>query len=280
MAGANGIKKLYLIDLNQANAPTDLATSAYAGTTASNGLPATGLPAGIVALKKTLFADIGQILNAATPSPFTAINGTNGLPDKLEGYAWGPDLPDGRHLLLATNDNDFSQQAVVGFPNYIFAFAVDPSDVPQFQPQLTLSSSASPLALPVNFSCRATVGTGANVAVAGFVLNGAAGTSQHLLIRAVGPALGQFGVPGVLAQPVLTLANASGGTVATNTGWSSAANAAQIAAAAAATGAFSLPAGSADSALLVNLPPGVYTALVSGANAGTGIALIEVYQVP
>ena len=135
-AGASGIKKLYQIDFNQASAPTDLATSAYPGTTASNGLPTTGTPSGVTALQKSLFADIGTLLRNATSSPFSAINGTNGLPDKIEGYSWGPDLADGRHLLLVTNDNDFVQPggaAGAGFPNYIFAFAVDQSDVPDFQ---------------------------------------------------------------------------------------------------------------------------------------------------
>jgi hypothetical protein len=134
VSGAAGIKKLYEIDLNQATAPTDLATSAYSGTTASNGLPASGVPAGVTPFNKTLFANIGSILNSAPASPF--VPGTGGLPDKIEGYAWGPDLPDGRHLLLATNDNDFAQQSLggpAGFPDYIFAFAVDPSDVPGFQ---------------------------------------------------------------------------------------------------------------------------------------------------
>lgn len=135
-AGAAGIKKLYQFDLNQVTSPTDLTTSAYPGTTVNNGLPTTGTPAGVVPLQKTLFADIGQILRSATPSPFSTVSGTDGLPDKIEGYAWGPDLADGRHLLLATNDNDFVQPggaAGAGFPNYIFAFAVDASDVPDFQ---------------------------------------------------------------------------------------------------------------------------------------------------
>jgi hypothetical protein len=149
VAGANGIKKLYAIDLNQANAPTDLTNTAFSGTTASNGMPATGIPTGVTPLSKTLFANIGQILNSASPSPFSGVDGVNGLPDKIEGYAWGPDLPDGRHLLLATNDNDFAQNGpnpVSGFPNYFFAFAVDSSDVPGFQAE-TIAPEPSGIAL-------------------------------------------------------------------------------------------------------------------------------------
>ena len=280
VAGAAGSKKLYSIDLNQTPAPTDLTGTAFAGTNASNGLPATGIPSGVTVLKKTLFADIGKILNAVTPSIFSAVNGTNGLPDKIEGYAWGPDLPDGRHLLVASNDNDFAQANVTGFPNYFWAFAVDPSDVPGFQPQLSVSSAVSQPVHAVNFSCRANVGTGANVAVVGFVVSGMAGSSEQVLIRADGPALAAFGVSGALAQPMLTLFNSNGSMIASNTVWGTGSNAALVPVAATSVGAFALTAGSADSVLLVNLSPGVYTAQVSGVNSTTGIALVEVYEVP
>lgn len=161
-AGTNGIKKLYMFDLNQATPPTDLTNTSYSGTTATNGLlqaQATSAagntgaytngtpPPGVTPLAKTLFANIGSILNTANTNAIAAtgtgiFSNSNGggaqLPDKIEGYAWGPDLPDGRHLLLATNDNDFTQPggaAGAGYPNYIWAFAVDPSDVPGFQQQ-------------------------------------------------------------------------------------------------------------------------------------------------
>jgi hypothetical protein len=122
-----GKKLLYEIDLDQANAPTDLATSAYSGTTTANGLPVSGTPAGVTALSKTLFADVGQILTAAD----AFVPGTGGLPDKIEGYAWGPTLANGDQLLLATNDNDFAHATVSGFPDYIWAF--DVSGLTDFQ---------------------------------------------------------------------------------------------------------------------------------------------------
>jgi hypothetical protein len=58
-AGSAEIKKLYEFDVDQATPPTDLAGTAFSGTTASNGMPATGTPAGVVPLSKNLFADIG-----------------------------------------------------------------------------------------------------------------------------------------------------------------------------------------------------------------------------
>jgi hypothetical protein len=131
----------------------------------------------------------------------------------------------------------------------------------------------------INISARCYVGTGGNVAIAGFVVSGSA-SADRFLIRAVGPTLSQFSVSGVLAQPVLTLYNSSGTQIATNTGWGTNSNASEISAAFAATGAFILPSGSADSALLLNLAPGSYTAQVSGLNNTTGTALAEVYEVP
>jgi hypothetical protein len=127
----------------------------------------------------------------------------------------------------------------------------------------------------INISSRAVVGTGANVLIAGIVVGGS--TAKTVLIRASGPALAGFGVPGALPDPQLTLSNSSGTAIATNTGW---AGNAQIAATATSVGAFAWNASSADSALLVTLAPGNYTAQISGASGDTGVALIEVYDVP
>jgi hypothetical protein len=146
--GKKGIKLLYAIDIQQDTLPTDLATTAYDGTTKDRGLPGTTIPSGVMPLRKTLFASIGQILLSATPWPFNASSGLDSLPDKLEGYAFGPDLPDGRHLLLVTNDNDFVQPGGVvagaGYPNYVFAFAVDPSDLMGFQSENFGTTGLSP----------------------------------------------------------------------------------------------------------------------------------------
>jgi molybdate-binding protein len=68
--------------------------------------------------------------------------------------------------------------------------------------------------------------------------------------------------------------------VATNTVWQTAANPAEITSVGSVVGAFALESGSADSALVLDLAPGSYTAQVAGANATTGVALVEVYQAP
>ena len=127
----------------------------------------------------------------------------------------------------------------------------------------------------VNISTRVQVGTGGNILIAGFVIGGS--TSETLLIRASGPALVPFGVTGTLPDPQLQLY--SGSTLlGTSNGWFG--NLA-ISNAASEVGAFSWSNPSShDSAILVTLPPGAYTAQVSGASGDTGVALIEVYEVP
>ncbi len=140
-------------------------------------------------------------------------------------------------------------------------------------------AAASPAAARlVNISTRALVGTGGNIVIPGFVIGG--GGTETLLIRADGPALAAFGVSGVLAEPSLTVtAQSTGATLATNTGWGANSNAAQIASLASQVGAFALASGSADSAVLVSLPPGAYTVQVSGVGNTTGVALAEIYEV-
>ncbi|MDP3071751.1 MAG: PQQ-dependent sugar dehydrogenase [Opitutaceae bacterium] len=131
----------------------------------------------------------------------------------------------------------------------------------------------------INTAVRAQVGTGAGILIPGLVVG--PGAAKQVLIRAVGPALGAapFNVPGVLAQPVVTLFSGSQ-AVATNTAWNSAINAAAIRETARAVGAFPLPEGGRDSAILATLPPGPYTIQVAGTAGTTGVALVEIYEVP
>jgi hypothetical protein len=127
-----------------------------------------------------------------------------------------------------------------------------------------------------NISTRAQVGTGANILIPGFTISGTG--METLLIRADGPTLTEFGVTGVLSVPTLSVFDGSGTVIATNTGWGSNADPQLVAAAAVATGAFALAPGSTDCALIVTLPPGSYTAQVSGVGGTTGVALAEIYE--
>ena len=140
-------------------------------------------------------------------------------------------------------------------------------------------ADASPSTL-VNLSCRARVGTGADILIAGFAISG--NESKRVLIRAVGPTLATLGVAGTLADPKLDVirqgAPAATATVASNDNWDAA-----LAPTFSSVGAFALTPGSRDAALVITLPPGSYTAQVSGVGAGTaaqGVAIVEVYELP
>ncbi len=130
----------------------------------------------------------------------------------------------------------------------------------------------------VSFSARTQAGAADQTLTAGFAVSGS--DTKRLLIRAVGPGLTAYNVSGVLADPVLTLYQ--GNTViATNDDWNADTSlGAALQTAAQQTGAFALNSSSKDSALLVTLPPGIYTAQVSGKNGATGVALVEVYEAP
>jgi len=123
-----------------------------------------------------------------------------------------------------------------------------------------------------NLSTRAQVGNGANILISGFIVGD--GAPKKILIRAVGPTLAAFAVTGVLADPVLSLYDAQGTLLTSNNDWSGLDAATMTLA-----GAFPLPAGSRDAALVVTLPPGAYTAQVGGAGGSTGVALLEIYDI-
>jgi hypothetical protein len=127
-----------------------------------------------------------------------------------------------------------------------------------------------------NVSARTHVGTGGNILITGFVVAG--NGTRRVLVRAVGPALTGFGVSGVLIDPRLELFRSVGAQtvkVSENDDWDNSTLAAQQAA-----GAFALALGSKDAVLVATLEPGGYTAQISGVNGSTGIALVEIYELP
>jgi len=128
----------------------------------------------------------------------------------------------------------------------------------------------------INVSTRGSVGTGSSVMIAGFAIAGP--QPKRVLVRASGPALAEFGVAGTLPDPQITIYNSDGTAVASNDDWMIVRDPAVTEATAARVGAFAFGAGSLDAAVVVTLPPGAYTAVVSGVSSGTGNALVEVYD--
>jgi hypothetical protein len=145
--------------------------------------------------------------------------------------------------------------------------------------RLDVSDTAPPLGprTLANLSTRASLATHGDTLIVGFVVQGSG--AKPLLLRAIGPGLAGFGVGNTLADPRITLVTSTGARIADNDNWSAGTDAGGLTSAFAATGAFALPAGSRDAALLVALPPGAYTALVRSADAVSGgTVLAEIYD--
>lgn len=136
-------------------------------------------------------------------------------------------------------------------------------------------AATSDKARVINLSSRGEVTSGGNILITGFTITGNA--DMRILLRAVGPGLEPYGVAGLLARPALTLWK-DGSQLAGNVAWGTSANSAELRNTAAAVGAFPLAEGSADSALLITLPPGGYTAHATSASGDSGVGLIEVYD--
>jgi hypothetical protein len=218
------------------------------------------------------------------------------LPDPVISLAGKPSDP------IMTNDNWGSDGArVTALSTSLGAFGLDSGSldaalvanlpVGSFTAQIGDKGGGSGVALGevydaeldgaarfVNVSARTLVGTDADALIAGFVVNGS--SDKTLLIRAVGPGLVSYGVQGVLNDPVLRVyQQGSAMPLFQNDDWGTISYSDQIAASAQTAGAFALPAGSKDAVLLVKLPQGAYSAVVSGSNNTTGVALIEVYEI-
>lgn len=117
--------------------------------------------------------------------------------------------------------------------------------------------------------------TGAAI-VGTFTIEGT--SSKQMLVRAIGPALGSFGVTGALADPLLTVTSASGSVLATNDDWSGASNAAQISTVSQQVGAYALPVGGKDAAILRTFAPGTYHVRLTTGAASAGVAMLEIYD--
>ena len=124
----------------------------------------------------------------------------------------------------------------------------------------------------LNLSSRGFVGTESEVFVAGFVIS--EGASKQVLIRAIGPTLADYGIPGVLIDPELKLYDSNNNLIATNDNWTGTAGSTF-----GTVGAFELPSGSRDAAMVVTLEPGVYSAHAAGLGAdANGEGMIEIYD--
>lgn len=128
-----------------------------------------------------------------------------------------------------------------------------------------------------NISSRLHVGTGSNVMIAGFIIQGSA--PKQVVIRAAGPSLTQFGVPNALANPRLELHDTTN-TIGTNNDWQTTQIGGVITSnqVAAIQGSGLAPLDPLESAMIATLAPGPYTAIVEGVSAGTGVGVVDVFD--
>jgi hypothetical protein len=142
---------------------------------------------------------------------------------------------------------------------------VDSRDVPY-----VLAFAPHPPVVPQNIATRAQVGTSQGVLIAGFIVSGAG--PKKVIVRGIGPSLSRFGIADALVDPMLELHDSAGHIVATNDNWQD-------------TQALELgwsglyPSDTRESAIIATLTEGAYTIVLQGKNLGTGVGLVEVYDV-
>ncbi len=173
-----------------------------------------------------------------------------------------------------TNVRDSAQYNVSANPDkFLFWDDIHPTTAGHYQiaaeANRVLSGTTQSLGKALNISTRAAVGTGDNVAIIGFIITGT--NAKKVLLRAIGPSLSSHGVSGPVSDPTLTLYDNARRVLASNDNWRDTQQA-EIQA----TGA--APTNNLESAIVRTLNPGSYTAILRGKNGGTGIGLVEIYD--
>ena len=215
-----------------------------------------------------------RIASVDGTSDFQVIAFNSGL--YITSVDWSPD---GTQLVFDIGPQAFSSGTPLSYAvpdtDSVFVVNTDGSGLRQFlatpSSQPGWAIAAPPPAAPNlgNISTRLSVGTGENVLIGGFIINGTG--DKNVVVRAIGPSLGAFGVgTAALADPSLELHDQTGAVIATNNDWKDSQEAALTA-----TGF--APSDDKESAIIRRLTPGAYTAIVSGRNNSSGVGLVEAY---
>jgi hypothetical protein len=222
-------------------------------------------------------ATAGAILAAGSPSPFTKnlffgnlVNGGASSGDTLGSSPVNADplfhsAPANLHILTGspaasagTTPAPTTDLDGVTRPN--------PPAIGAYEPTAIVPPNPARL---VNLSTRNLVQTGDNVLIGGFVIGGS--TNKTVVVRARGPSLAQFGVPGALANPQMQLFQGQS-QIGFNDNWKDTQQAAIQASGQA-------PENDLESAILVTLAPGLYSAIVTGVGNTSGIGIIEIFEI-
>jgi hypothetical protein len=215
-----------------------------------------------------------QITATNNPTSFDA----SGLPiglfvNRSNGLISGTPSTAGRFDVTLRATNSSGATGTSNLDLTINPAGATPTPTPTPTPTASPSPTASPGAPPsdlANVSTRARAGTGNDVLIGGMIIQG--GAPKRVIVRAVGPSLEDVGVAGSLADPTLELYDGSGQSIGFNDDWKTGGQRAEIEQ----TGV--PPGNERESALVMTLPAGNYTAVVRGANGGTGVALVEAYD--
>jgi uncharacterized delta-60 repeat protein len=217
-------------------------------------------------------------------------------PGTAAGNSWtltGLNLPAGQNLYIRargyyrSGNAAGSESIMESVRNVFFAGPTGtPSPTPPASPTPTAPPSPSPTSTPtppsptpnpmlaaqtINISTRMRVQTGGEVGIGGFIITGT--VPKHVLLRAIGPSLGQVGGSNVLADPVMELHGPSGFATITNDNWRDDPVQEALIVASGIP-----PTNELESAIDAVLPPGIYTAIVSGKNNTSGMGLVEAYD--
>jgi pimeloyl-ACP methyl ester carboxylesterase len=161
-------------------------------------------------------------------------------------------------------------------PTPIPTATVAPSSTPASTPtpSPTLTATPTPSSTPgfgrlLNISTRLRVLQGNNVLIGGFIITGS--DPKKVIIRGIGPSLANAGIQGALPDPILELHDGSGGLIFTNDNWKDTQKEAIL-------DTTIPPSNDLESAIVATLTPGAYTAILRGKNNGTGVAVVEAYD--
>jgi hypothetical protein len=266
--------------------PPQTANVAPPDTTNPRPTPLGSIELPVVAGETSIALDVGFGIRYVPPSRVTVPTGERlriaapALPGAT--YRWtknGQAIPD------AANNVLFIDPVTSGDAGTYLCFYVDtPSPSTTTLPARTsqaLILGVGPTDRLMNLSTRGLV-TADQGLVSGFVVGGA--QPKKLILRAVGPSLALFGVSNPLQRPVLKIYDATGKAYENGYVYPAVVGGptyeSDLAASLAKTGAFPLPAGTADAVVMMPFVPGTYTAQVTSANGASGTVLLELYEVP
>jgi hypothetical protein len=185
------------------------------------------------------------------------------------------DIQNSGHAPTATNESAIIASLPPGNYTAIVRGVVNTTGVGLVEVYDLSPGASSTLA---NISTRSFVQTGQNVMIGGFIVHGAG--PKRVIIRAIGPELTQYGINDFLANPTLELHNQAGALIASNDNWQTTILGGIITSNQVSDiqNSGHAPSAASESAIIADLQPGNYTAIVRGVNNTAGVALVEVYD--